>query len=261
MSPTSILRRLPLAAALCALCGVAPLSAQTPGQAAPPAAGSHAQDPSERLRAVLPADVAERVLATIAEARARQLPAQALEMRALKFSLRGESPAKIERAVAEHSARLSEANSDLRKGRRTPPSGEEIEAGAEALRQGVDGASVSALAKSAPSGRSLAVPLYVLGELATRGLPSDEALARVVERLAARASDSELSTLPERAVAGRENRPAEVGRDLANTRRPAAAGGAVGTGAGGPPSGLPANAGAGMRPAAPGANAPGGRRP
>jgi hypothetical protein len=206
---------------------------------------------------VLPADVAERVLATIAEARARQLPAQALEMRALKFSLRGESPAAIERAVAEHSARLAEANGDLRKGRPGTPRGDEIEAGAEALRQGVDGASVSALAKSAPSGRSLAVPLYVLGELASRGLPSDQALARVLERLAAHASDGELSKLPDRAVAARENRPAEVGRDLANTRRPAAAGG---NGAGGPPAGLPGNAGAGMRPVTPGANG-GGRRP
>ena len=45
-----------------------------------------ARDPSARLRQVLPADVAQRVLARIAEARARQLPAEALENRALKFA-------------------------------------------------------------------------------------------------------------------------------------------------------------------------------
>ena len=43
-----------------------------------------ARDPSARLKEVLPADVAQRVLARIAEARAHQLPAEALENRALK---------------------------------------------------------------------------------------------------------------------------------------------------------------------------------
>jgi hypothetical protein len=258
MSATSLLRRLPHAAALCALCAAAPVSAQTPAPAAPASSGARAQDPADRLRAVLPADVAERVLATISQARARHLPAEALERRALKFSLRGESPAAIERAVAEHSTRLAESSADLRKGRPATPSADEIEAGAEALRQGVDGASVSALAKSAPSGRSLAVPLYVLGELANRGLPSDQALARVLDRLAAHASDGELSTLPDRAVAARQNRPAEVGRDLANTHRPAAAG-AGGNGAGGPPAGVPGNGGSRMRPATPGGNGAGHR--
>ena len=56
------------------------------------AQGSNAQvpsrDPSTRLREVLPADVAQRVLARIADARARQLPAAALENRALKFAAR-----------------------------------------------------------------------------------------------------------------------------------------------------------------------------
>jgi hypothetical protein len=236
------------AAALAALCAAAPLTAQTPSQAAPPAARSKAQDPAERLRAMLPADVADRVLATIAEARARQLPAEALESRALKFAMRGESPAAIERAVAEHSARLAQSQTTLSTARGGRPAADEVEAGAEAIRQGVDGSAVSALAKSAPSGRSLAVPLYVLGQLAARGLPSDDALARVEERLAARASDAELEQLPAQAIAGRENRPAEVGRDLARTRRPANVGGGTGA-AGGPPAGVPVNAGARGRPA------------
>ena len=47
------------------------------------AAQTPAHDPSDRLREILPADVAERVLARIADARARALPAAALENRAL----------------------------------------------------------------------------------------------------------------------------------------------------------------------------------
>ena len=248
------------AAMLAALCAAAPLTAQTPSSAAPPAARSKAQDPAERLRAVLPADVAERVLATIAQARARQLPAAALEARALKFAMRGENPAAIERAVSDHSARLALAQATLSTARGGRPAGDEVEAGAEAIRQGVDGAAVSALARSAPSGRSLAVPLDVLGELAARGLPSDDALARVKERLAARASDVELEQLPAQAVAGRANRPAEVGRDLAQTRRPASVGGGSGS-AGGPPAGVPANVGAGARPAGAGRPSTPGNRP
>jgi hypothetical protein len=58
-----------------------------------------ASDPSARLRAVLPAQVAERVLARIAEARAHQLPAEALENRALKFAAKGVDPINIERSV------------------------------------------------------------------------------------------------------------------------------------------------------------------
>ena len=159
-------------------------------------AQSAAVDPSARLRAVLPADVAERVLARIAEARARELPARALEKRALKFASRGVTPPEIEQAINAQFARMESARTALREGRSSVPAAEEIEAGAEALRQGVDGEAVSTLAKAAPSGRTLAVPLFVLGTLVDRGLPSDEALARVRARLEAKASDEEIERIP-----------------------------------------------------------------
>lgn len=158
-----------------------------------------AADPSVRLRELLPADVAERVLAKIAEARSRQLPAPAvlaLENRALKFASRGVAPAEVERAVGEHAERMVRSREAIESARTARASGEEIDAGAEAMRQGVDGAAVSALAKSAPSGRSLAVPLFVVGQLVERGLPSDAAIARVQERLTARAADREIEKLP-----------------------------------------------------------------
>jgi len=219
--------RFAAALAVTALVSSARLGAQTP-----------AHDPSERLRAVLPADVAERVLARIADARAHQLPAQALENRALKFAAKGVDPADIERSVSEQADRMEKAKQALAKGRGRPATDDEVEAGADALRKGVDGAQVSALAKSAPSGRSLAVPLYVVGSLVDRGLPSDAALARVQERLQARATDPELERLPgqlpAQAAAGQAHRPTETGRELAATKRP---------------SGVPANGGAGARPA------------
>lgn len=222
----SFLRAVPLVAAAGAL------MAQTP-----------AVDPTARLREVLPADVAERVIARIEAARARELPAQALENRALKFASRGIAPADVERAVGEHAVRLERAQVALQAVRpaAAPP---EVEAGAEAMRQGVDGAAVSELARTAPSGRSLAVPLFVLGSLVERGLPSDEALTRVRERLQQRASDAELERLPMNVARGGEGAP---GRE-----RAAGAGRPAGTPAG-PPAGVPANGG---RPTLPGKRPP-----
>ena len=203
-----------------------------------------ANDPSARLQQVLPADVASRVLAVIADARSHELPAAALENRALKFAAKGVAPADIERSVKAQADRMAAAKGALQDARGTKPSDDEVEAGAEAMRRGVDGAQVSALAKSAPSGRSLAVPLYVIGSLMDRGLPSDAALQRVHDRLAARASDTDLeklpSELPAQAVAGQAHKPSTTGTDLAATKRPANAGGR--------PSDVPANGGAHGRP-------------
>jgi hypothetical protein len=215
-----------------------------------------ASDPSARLKEVLPPDVATRVLAVIAKARSRELPAEALQNRALKFAAKGVKPEAIERSVVEQEERMERARESLQQARGHSPDGDEVEAGAEALRKGVDGAKVSELAKSAPAGRSLAVPLYVIGSLVERGLPSDEALKRVLDRLAARASDRDLENmpagLPAQAVAGRANKPAETGRALGETKHPGAPAGAGQSGsAGGPPPGVPANGGARGRPTTP----------
>ena len=80
-----------------------------------------AKDPSTRLGEVLPADVAQRVLARIADARARQLPAQALENRALKFAAKGVDPKDIERSVNEQAQRMESARSALSSGRGSTP--------------------------------------------------------------------------------------------------------------------------------------------
>jgi hypothetical protein len=232
-----------VAAAL--LCGAPALMAQTP-----------ANDPSARLTQVLPVGVANQVLVVIARARSHDLPAQALANRALKFAAKGVDPSAIAKAVSEQESRMELAHSALQTARGTKPSDDEVDAGAEAMRKGVTGADVSALAKAAPSGRSLAVPLYVIGSLIDRGLASGTALQRVEDRLTAHASDGELqqmpSQLPAQAIAGRDHQPTDVGRDLAQTKRPGSAAGAGQSGAaGGPPSGVPANGGASAKPTTP----------
>jgi hypothetical protein len=212
---------------------VSPLTAQTP-----------AHDPSSTLEQVLPPDVAQQVLAHIADARSRQLPAAALEHRALELSAKGVAPADVSKAVAEQEEAMAKGKAALVSGGRSNPSDDEVDAAGTALGKGVDGAVVSTLAKSAPSGRSLAVPLAVLSSLVDRGLPSDAALQKVVARLQAHATDQELADLPAQAAAGQAHKPATTGEALAATKRPDH---------GGPPSSVPVNGGSDVRPTTPAA--------
>ena len=243
-----------------ALWSGATAAAQTPG------------DATARLKEVLPPNVATRVLAVIERARARELPVEALENRALKFAARGVHPDSIEKSVVDHEARMEQAKAVIEQARGGKPAGDEVEAAAEAMRKGVRDAMISELAKSAPSGRSLAVPLYVLTGLLDRGLPSDDAMQRVVEKLRARSSDRELEKLaadvPPRSENARNQSPAETGRAVGQTKHPGNAAGnnGVGRGVGGPPAGVPANGGAGAKPNMPNGrgkkpNTPPGKKP
>ena len=84
-------------------------------------AQSQANDPSARLKEVLPASVAEHVLATIAAARSHDLPAGALENRALKFAARGIAPKDIEKAIDEQADRMSKGRDILEGARSKKP--------------------------------------------------------------------------------------------------------------------------------------------
>lgn len=202
----------------------AALAAQTP-----------AHDPSSTLESVLPPDVAQQVLTRIADARSRELPAAALEHRALELQAKGMSPGDIPGAVGETEEAMAKGKAALVAGGRAHPSDAEVEAAGTGVAQGVDGAAVSGLARSSPSGRSLAVPLSVMTSLVDRGLASDDALARVRERLQAHASDDELSSLPEQAARGQAHRPDGADLPPPAARRPNHAG----------PVSVPANGGQG----------------
>lgn len=130
-------------------------------------------DPSEKLRSVLPAAVAERVLARIAEARARELPAAALENRALELAAKRVSPEDIEISVARHAARLEEARAALEN-------------------RGIDH----------PSTTEISAAELAISGLLNRGLPSDPALARVYAKLQARGRPANVPANP-----GQRSRP------------------------------------------------------
>jgi hypothetical protein len=175
------------------------------------------QDPVERLGEVLPPEIAGQVIERIESARARELPTQAMASLALEGVAKGRSSEEVLLAVEALAGDLGRAHAALSGEGRAPQAGE-IEAAAAAMRMGVDAEAVSALARSGPSGRTLSVPLLIMGGLSDRGLPSDQALTRVLERLTARADDAGLlGDFPEvgRGL-GSAMRPEEVGRALAS---------------------------------------------
>ena len=177
------------------------------------------QNPVDRLTEVLPREVAEQVMERVERARAMELPTQAVANLALEGMAKGRSAGEVLAAVDVLVADLGRAREALQSTGRVAGVGE-IEAAAAALRMGVDGADVANLSRSGPPGRSLTVPLLVMGGLAQRGLPSDQALEAVRERLAARAPDAELlSTFggPGRGL-GRGLAPNGSGIDLAGGR-------------------------------------------
>jgi len=228
--------------------GLTMVIAVTMAASATDARAQSAGDPSARIRQVLPADVATRVLAVIQKARSRGLPAEALENRALKFAAKGVDANAIEKSVVEQEERMERVRDVLQSARGRKPDDDEIEAAAEAVRKGVDGAKVAALVKDSPADRSLAVPLYVIGSLLDRGLPSDSAIRRVQDKLRTRASDRDIEKMavdagPEASANGR-GRGAEMGRALGGTKHPGGGpGNATGSSAGGPPAGVPGNGG------------------
>src|SRR2546430_6779396 len=150
------------------------------------------KDPSARLRQVLPAKVADHVLATIADARSHSLPAKALEQQALRLANKGAKPTDVEKSIDKSADNMKKAKAALEKGGRKPTS-DEVVAGSQLVGRGVDGSDISNFVKTAPHDRSLAVPLYVTASLMNRGLKADDALERVHTRLMEKATDRQLT--------------------------------------------------------------------
>jgi hypothetical protein len=212
------------------------------------------QNAVDRLRQVLPAHIADQVIAIVTDATSRGLPGDAVADRALEARAKGRSGDEMVAAARSHSADLASARVALERGGHTPDRGE-IESAAGAMKAGVDGQAISELASSAPSGRSLAVPIAVITALMNRGLPSDAALQAVHARLVAKAADRELLDLP--GAAGRliaeGHRPADVGNELGQGRGVSSqvpkGPPATVPAANGRPEGVPANGGqSGARP-------------
>lgn len=156
-----------------------------------PAALGAQQDRFDRLAQVLPPEIAGQVLQDVEAARAQGLPVDAVANLALEGVAKGRSPQVVLDALQGLLTDMGRARAALQVRGGAAVAGD-IEAATAAMRMGVDGGAVSDLARSQASGRSIAVPLLVLGGLTERGLPPDEALATVRDRLAAGAGDAQL---------------------------------------------------------------------
>ena len=212
-----------------------------------PAAVYAQQDPVARLRELVPGDVSDQVIAIVREATAGGLPGVAIANRALEAQAKGKDEVVIAIAARDLRSVLAQSRDDLSVAGRVPDPGE-IEAGAAAHELGVEAQPIRALASSTPSGRSLVVPLAVLGALVDGGLPAEDALQAVRARLAEQTSNTDLAAMPGQAgqmIAAGRNPP-----DLAGALgavRPSGSAAASLSGPGGPPESVPSNNGSAGR--------------
>lgn len=215
------MRTMFIAAALMLVAGTA--AAQTP-----------AHDPTERLNTVLRSDVAARVIDRIAQARTRQLPAQALENRAFELAAKGASSEDIERKIDGYAKAMELAGEALARGRGRRPTADEVAAGGDVITRGVSGQQVAEMARIAPADRLIAVPLFVLGALIERGLSVKSAVDQVKTGLARHETDAQMQAHVDALPAPATERNGVNGPATAAANRPSFAGA---------PAGVPANPG------------------
>lgn len=177
----------------------------------PAAAGAQELD-RDRLRDALPEGLAERVMERMDAADQLGVPSHPVAMLAREGVAKGRNADQVLSAVDALLAEMGQARGALVAGGHEPMEGE-VEAATAAMRMGVDAGQVSELARAGASGRTLSVPLLVLGGLTDRGLPSDQALAAVRDRLAAGMDDGTLvAEAAERGLAlGHGTRPGHTG--------------------------------------------------
>lgn len=133
--------------------------------------------------------------AEVAAARERGLPERPIRRRAAEGRAKGASEAQVAVSARRVRMNLQSAQEAMVRAGRARPSDEEVERGASAIERGYTRAHIEAVAKSAPSDRSLVVALDVLAQLSERGVPVGKALAQVQSKLESRASDTSISAL------------------------------------------------------------------
>jgi len=143
--------------------------------AASAAASARAGAQDSRLVAQLDPATQQRVSAVIEHARAASLPVEPLVDKALEGARKHAPPPRIVEAVTSLAARLDSSRVALGMGSTEA----ELVAAASALQAGV-GPQVLSQLRQERVGRSLAIPLVVLGDLVTRGVPHDTASALIL---------------------------------------------------------------------------------
>lgn len=137
------------------------------------ARAARAQD--ARLGVQLREPTRSLVQATVDSARAAGLPTEPLVDKALEGARKHADGERIARAVSALASRLRTSRASLGSG----ASESDLVAGAAALQSGVDADVLHQLRSARPTG-ALSVPLVVLSDLVTRGVPPDTAAAVVL---------------------------------------------------------------------------------
>ncbi|HVX40820.1 MAG TPA: hypothetical protein VHB25_14715 [Gemmatimonadaceae bacterium] len=186
-----------------------------------------------------------KIDAAFQAARAKHLPDQPMRQRMAEGQAKAASDAQVASAVAQTEARLDASQSAMIRAGRANPQPDEVTAGAQAMERGATDAQIEALAKHAPSDRSLTVAFNVLSKLEANGQPVDHALAQIQSKLDASASDDALASLAGGLDAGLglgAGQGQGSANGAANGAAAGAANGASGSAAGGASAGVNAAA-------------------
>lgn len=132
--------------------------------------------------------------ATFAAARSRDLPEQPIRDRIAEGRAKGASEGQVILAARRTEARLEASQSAmLRAGRK--PTRDEVARGEHAMVRGATEAQIEVIARRTPPERSMTVALDVLAQLQASGMTADHAVAQIVAKLDARASDQAIGAL------------------------------------------------------------------
>lgn len=156
---------------------------------------SSAQSVDATIRGLLPGAPGDSAAAVAAAARAAGLPVMSLELLVRQGVAKEVAPPAVVAALRAEVDRLSRAQAVL-VGERGQVNERELRAAADALHRGVTVDAIARLARLAPAGRSLELPIFVLAGLVDRGIPVDDALAAVRARMLEGTDDRELGDLP-----------------------------------------------------------------
>jgi hypothetical protein len=157
-----------------------------------PARAAAPPDDEARLRARLSPEATLQVLAIVREARDASLPTDPLVARALEGASRGADPTRIVSGVRA----LADAFGGARTALGAGASADEVVAGGSALLGGVPADTLARLRASRAG--SLVIPLVVLGDLVSRGVPPGPASAAVLTAARGGATDRTLLRMRER---------------------------------------------------------------
>jgi hypothetical protein len=182
-------------------------------------APARAQDADVRAQLTargLPSELSDQVAAIAAEAAARGIPTGPLLDKAIEGWSKHVSDVRIVGAVRLLSGRLADAREAVLAAGLASPSAEVVAAAAEAMGRGIGEGQVGAVVRAARAPAAAAPGLSVAAALVAEGLPSDQAVAVVVDAMRAGRPISQILDLPStaRAMESQGMTPGDIGREM-----------------------------------------------